>query len=134
MGRGVSPLQHNILECLPNFTADTPDEEIRKTALSTAEVLIALGLEKTEANRVAVSRSIGRLKKRGIVNETSRGRNEYSWSWAWAWVAVYFLADEALLKRREAEKAQWEADAPEREAKLVEVANTLRVTLDKLVR
>ena len=101
---------------MPIFTAANPDDDISRNALSTAQVLIALGLDPTEANRVAVSRSISRLRKRGIVCETSRGRNDYSWSFAW--VSVYFCVDETLLKRQEAEKAQWGADAPEREAKI----------------
>ena len=129
MGRGLSPLQKSILECLPKFTADNPDAEIRKNSLSSAEILITLRLEHTEANRVAVSRSIGRLKKRGLVHETSRNRNNYSWSWAW--VAVYFCPDESLLLRREAEKAKWEADAPKREARLAEIAENISAALAK---
>jgi len=130
MGRGLSPLQHKILKCLPTFTADNPDDDIRRNALSTAQVIITLGLDATEPNRVAVSRSISRLRKREIVCRTSRGRNDYSWSFAW--VSVYFCADETLLRRREAEKAQWEADAPEREAELAKIADGIRGALQAL--
>ena len=130
MGRGLSPLQQNILKCLPTFTAANANDDISRNALSTAQVLIALGLDPTETNRVAVSRSISRLRKRGIVCETSRGRNDYSWSFAW--VSVYFCSDETLLKRREVEKAQWEADAPEREAKLAKIAADIRGALQAL--
>ncbi|MDB4188015.1 hypothetical protein N9744_01290 [bacterium] len=115
---------------MPTFTAANPDDDIRRNALSTAQVLIALGLDFTEANRVAVSRSISRLRKRGIVYETSRWRNDYSWSFAW--VSVYFCADETLLKRRETEKAQWEADAPQREAYLAEIVASIKQLTKKI--
>ena len=101
MGRGLSQLQKRILGVLPQFSEDTSWRDLRDGGLSVAEVMAELGLDRTEANRVTVSRALSRLMARRLVEATygfwQPGRLRAS--------PVYFIPDEALLNRIEAERA-----------------------------
>jgi hypothetical protein len=109
MGRGLSPLQKDILSVLPKFTVDTPEAEIEESGLGTSEVVQALGLDETEVNRVSVSRALSRLKKRKMVNSRfvhfGRSASKRYWNGSRKWSGgVYFIPDENLQAQIEAER------------------------------
>ncbi|WP_412048727.1 hypothetical protein ACK6D9_12185 [Hoeflea sp. Naph1] len=59
----MSKLQTDILEALPALTEGMDCQE----APTRVELVMALGLAETESNRVAVSRAVSRLYKRGLI-------------------------------------------------------------------
>jgi predicted transcriptional regulator len=62
MGRGLSPLQHDILAAIKAKRVWVRSKEIRK----------AIGRGPTDSNIVAVSKALGRLCKRGLIERGNR--------------------------------------------------------------
>ena len=63
MGRGLSQLQRDILDALPDYRDD-----LHCTAAPTrVELVNLLGLDVTASNRTAVSRAVERLYRRGLI-------------------------------------------------------------------
>ena len=61
MGRGLSPLQHDILAAIKATRGWVRSKEIRE----------AIGREPTDSNTVAVSKALGRLCKRGLIERSN---------------------------------------------------------------
>ena len=70
MGRGHSPMQEEILRILQGFQSEPgpPDEyghQFVGDMATPTQIIDALGLERTAANRASVSRSLRRVVERG---------------------------------------------------------------------
>ena len=61
MGRGLSPLQHDILAAI----------KAKRGWLRSKEIREAIGREPTDSNSVAVSKALGRLCKRGLIERSN---------------------------------------------------------------
>lgn len=72
MGRGLSPLQRKILVTLEQFQREPGAEDAHRQRFigdmaAPSDIIRALGLDPTPANRAAMSRSLARLEARGLV-------------------------------------------------------------------
>jgi len=63
MGRGLSQLQRDILDALPDYRDDMHGTD----APTRFEIAQRLGRDDTEASRVAVTRAVSRLYRRGLI-------------------------------------------------------------------
>jgi hypothetical protein len=71
MGKGLSPLQEDVLAVLKEFPALEEFPATGAISLATwarpRDILAALGREPTSSNRTAISKSLNRLCERGLV-------------------------------------------------------------------
>lgn len=73
MGKGISPMQHDILDALRRFPI-APAEGERMSArdmASTGDIIDALGRLRTPSNFASVSRALSSLTRRDLVRSFS---------------------------------------------------------------
>jgi predicted transcriptional regulator len=75
MGRGLSPLQHDILAAIKAKRGWVRSKEIRE----------ATGREPTDSNIVAGSKALGRLWKRGLIDRSNRETMNAGKSYFYRW-------------------------------------------------
>ena len=66
MGKGLSPMQKAIFDALPDDPRPTPNGT-HSRGMRPTDLIETLGLPLSNASRASVSRSLSRLRQRGLV-------------------------------------------------------------------